>query len=173
ALFDTIAKIGLGAFISGLAGYLIAKASHRHDFRKEVFRRRMDRLESIALAVEAHYHVFHELWATYRGQHALWAEQKRSHPVAEELATLTSIAVKVQGTAGKVLDSEGYAHLLGEAALAKKLEDFRAAFAEFQKPFLRTSAFPSPKELVRLAEAVEAYRNEIFKILAREFKRPA
>jgi hypothetical protein len=51
-ILDTAVKIGLGAIVAGVSGFLLAKTQHRRDLDNEALRRRWDTLEWIAAEFE-------------------------------------------------------------------------------------------------------------------------
>jgi threonine dehydratase len=54
-VIDSAVKIGLGALISGLATYLVAKSSHDKTIAKERAQRKRDMLEAVAQHVTRHW----------------------------------------------------------------------------------------------------------------------
>lgn len=166
-IWDTAVKIGLGALISGIAGFLVARSTQQHDLTKERFRRRLDRLEAIGLAVEAHYRNIMAVAVEYGMIRMGMDKAGQTLPSDEELAKITKILDSVPTTAVKIHDSEGIALMLGYSELAKELEIFRTSFAEFQLATMVPVRFPPYKNLMPYADKCEAARLNIYKLIHR------
>src|SRR5690349_6945547 len=98
-VIDSAIKIGLGAAITAVSAWLTLRASHRHDFKKELFKRRLEKMEGIVTAVQAHYEVFVAMWAEYRMLHAIRQREGRSTPTQTELSEFRAVAKDVASTA--------------------------------------------------------------------------
>lgn len=170
-VLDSAIKIGLGAAITAVSAWLTLRASHRHDFKKELFRRRLEKLEGIVSAVQAHYEVFVAMWAEYRGQYAIRERDRRPLPTAEEISDFRATAKSVSTTASALHNSEGIAHLLEAPRIAEKIEKYRVAFAEFQMQFMNPLRWPAPDAVVAKAEAVRDMKDDLLHALADEFKK--
>ncbi|WP_146012888.1 hypothetical protein [Herbaspirillum sp. BH-1] len=62
-VLDTAVKVGLGALISGVATYWMAKLKTRDDMRRERLQRHQGLLENCAEQIEGFSHVFLRYWA--------------------------------------------------------------------------------------------------------------
>jgi hypothetical protein len=62
-VLDTAVKIGLGALISGIAAYLVAKLNHDRDIEKSRITRRRESLEDIAERLEKFYSCVLTWWS--------------------------------------------------------------------------------------------------------------
>jgi hypothetical protein len=72
-VLDTAVKIGLGAGITGLATFLIARQNHDRELRKLSFTRRQDSLEQVTEKAEAFFSAWRRYCSTlggiYSGRH--------------------------------------------------------------------------------------------------------
>jgi len=62
-VIDTAVKVGLGAAISGVSAYWMARSKSRDDSRRERMVRHHDLLEKSAEQLENFSHIFFRYWA--------------------------------------------------------------------------------------------------------------
>ena len=72
---DTAVKIGVGAIITGVTAYFIARREHTHDFEKEYFKRRQDVIEKVAEKFEETHIFFLDLCLDYFGYVKSYAQE--------------------------------------------------------------------------------------------------
>lgn len=66
-VLDTAIKIGLGATLTGLASYFIARHNHDRDLKKMAFARRLETLEQVAEKAELHFSAWRRYCASLGG----------------------------------------------------------------------------------------------------------
>jgi hypothetical protein len=72
-------------------------------------------------------------------------------------------------TAAKAMEAEGLAHMLGEREIARKLAEFRLAFADFTLSFRNPDLMAPPSNSQSAASKVERVRNEAYEMIAKKF----
>ena len=118
---DSAVKIGLGALISGLATYWLAKASHHKAIEKERAQRRRDLLERAAQDVAT----FDDLLAKFLRKIRVWLDTNPTQPMSEsERADLVSLENAVYESFNELTSAVTKLVLLGEVKCQKLLRAY-------------------------------------------------
>lgn len=132
-IVDTAIKVGLGALISGLGAFWIAKVNYARELEKEKLnyerelekeriRRRRDLLEAVALGVETFSHAVMKNWssARYFAQSKQSGEEEQKRRLSNLAATVKNLfdAFKEESNAGAKL------RLLGEQQCYSLLDEY-------------------------------------------------
>jgi hypothetical protein len=117
---DSAVKIGLGAIISGLATYWLAKANHNKTIEKERSQRKRDTLEGIAQQVAT----FDDLTGKYLRRVRLWLANE-SEPMSEtERSDLTRLQASIYEASNQLTGAETKLLLLGEVKCNELLKEY-------------------------------------------------
>jgi hypothetical protein len=119
---DSAVKIGLGAIISGLATYWLAKASHDKTVEKERAQRKRDLLEIVAEQVAR----FDQFALSYWEKVVNWlAFTPPTEPMSETLrAELTKLESAIYDGYKELKSAEAKLLLLGEVKCQRLLRDY-------------------------------------------------
>jgi hypothetical protein len=128
-LADTAIKIGLGALISGLAGYFVAKLSLQKETKRLRTERRSQLLEVVANDVK-------QFTAAALRQWAFMTNWMAIHPIGSQLdeeskVEFTRIKADMYKAAGPLISAESKVLLLGES----KAQELLREYGEFVKPY--------------------------------------
>lgn len=74
AIIDTAVKIGLGALISGLGGYLVTSSNQSHEDKKELRNRKLNIIESAAEHTHEYINSFKDLLSVIDGVRKTYPE---------------------------------------------------------------------------------------------------
>ncbi len=121
-VLDSAVKIGLGALISGLATYWLAKTNHYKTVEKERAQHKRDLIEVIAQQVASHDQVVHR----YRSVGVNWLHftsktEAMSDAKSEELRKL---AAEFHETKKEIIGAEAKLLLLGEMKFYEILREY-------------------------------------------------
>ena|SRR5687767_10077874 len=118
---DSAVKIGLGALISGIATYLLARANYRKEMQQEHLRRRTDLLEGVAQQVA----VFDQAVVIYLRSLVHWLMSMPGTEMSGETFTeLSKLNVQHQDAGKELKSAEAKLLLLGEVNCQKHLRDY-------------------------------------------------
>jgi hypothetical protein len=154
-IVDTAVKIGLGALISGVAAYFIAKLNHDREAQKAQTTRKRDLLEGIAEQVESFTHTALKYWALTR-ERATYERDGDEMPETRfsEWQNISSVALR--DSYKEMTNAEAKLLLLGEDECQKLLREYGEYVSKFK------SESYSSKLLAELSEAqIQEYRKEI------------
>lgn len=153
ALLDTIVKISLGALISGLVTYYVAKLNHERELRKIIATRRMDSLEKISEKAEQFIFGWRQ-WASIvagilKGRNAPLSEfsdsqwkliQSKDKKLIEDKEHLYQVLARLR--------------LLGGNDAANHLLRISKAIGGFRDPVILKGAIPSIEELAQVRQVI-------------------
>lgn len=171
SILDTTVKVGIGAAITGLMAFALEARKNRHDLIRERFHRRLDRLESIGLAIEGQHKISIDFSAKLHSICALLKSEQREHASDTEYEQLSLAISTVPEAMLSIHRSEGIAYMIGCRSLAVSLEEFRIAFSQFQLGLLGKPLPQAREDLGPLALQIEELRKEIYEIIYQESKR--
>jgi hypothetical protein len=145
-VLDSAVKIGLGALISGLAAYWIAKTNHNKTLERERTQRRCDLLEVIAQQVSA----FNQIALKHRAYIANWdkftaATEQMTDTTKKELLEL---AERLTDARRELTDAEGKLLLIGEVKCQRLLKEYKDSTRPYKEIINRESIY----------EGMEAYK---------------
>lgn len=171
-VFDTAVKIGLGAALTGIFSFLLARRDHSHELDKEVMRRRQDLLERISSDFEAFHQVVIEIYtahATHRNSLEALKIEPGKGPVNDKLHEAIS---RLTPALKHCHTLEGQLMLLGMSEAASRLMSYRLAVTDLQSlPGLFGSG-PSAEEFKKMTNACAVLRNEFYAILQKFYCSP-
>ncbi len=141
-VLDTAVKIGLGAGITGLASYLIAKHNHDRDLIKVAFTRRQESLEQVTEKTEVHF----SAWRRYCG--SLGGIYSGRNPPAPSFSEQQWKKVRLRDTAFlESRDGMGHAvarlRLLGLTNAADLVNEYNAIVGEFRDKMILQKETPT------------------------------
>jgi hypothetical protein len=121
-VLDTAIKIGLGALISGLAAYWVAKLNHDREREKLRAQRRRELLEAVAEQVEVfsqavlHHWAFVINWVTFTPPNEQMSDETRNE--------LRKIQSELSAAFKEITSAEAKLLLLGEVPCQKLLRAY-------------------------------------------------
>lgn len=130
-VIDTAVKVGLGALISGLSSYWMAKSKSQDDFRHEKIKRHHELLEDAAEQIEKFSHVLLRYWALMiefvrtRQQNQEWA--------AEKLEELQKTKAELFGAYSELTSAESKFLLLGCREAQQSLRNYGDLAKRFRR----------------------------------------
>jgi hypothetical protein len=162
-VINSAVKIGLGALISGLATYLVAKSSRDKTIAKERAQRKRDMLEAVAQHVSAFHNAALGYWAAVTN----WlAFTPPNEPMAEiKHAELGRLGQKVSVTDAELVTADAKLLILGEMKSHTLLRDYGKSIVHFR---VETVA----ARQITVAQ-LEEYRETINKTLDAFFAEPS
>jgi hypothetical protein len=119
---DSAVKIGLGALLSGVGAFTVARMNHSREIEKERLRRRRELYETVAEQVETFTHVVLKYWsimieiARYRGGN-------REMP-AERVARIDPVRDELYHAFKEMTSAEAKLLLLGQKSAQRLLRDY-------------------------------------------------
>lgn len=121
-VIDTAVKVGLGAFISGISGYWMAKTKTRDELRRERLIRHHVLLEKSAEQIENFSQFFLRYWALII-EFVRYREQKTQPPQAR-IEELAKSKAELFDAFADLTSAESKLFLLGHAEAQKSLRNF-------------------------------------------------
>ena len=142
---DTAVKIGLGALITSLGAYGLARRTHSGELERERLRGRKQLLEEVALQVETVTHVALKYWA-------LIMEFTRNRELGMDLAThrreeLDRTKLELFASFKEFSGAEGKLLLLAEKEPERKLREYGEFIGAFRRKFYEENAQMTEPEL--------------------------
>jgi hypothetical protein len=129
-IIDTAVKIGLGALISGVTAYLIARLNHNREMEKARAIRRRELLETIAEQVETFTHVVLKYWALTE-ERAVYERDDRPMPEDRQSEWKEAYSA-IPGIFKEMTSAEAKLLLLGEKEAQRLLRDYGDYVGEFK-----------------------------------------
>ena len=126
-VIDTAVKIGLGAVITGVASYFIAKSNQKHEVDREHLRRARDTLETVSEELEKVHKYSVELYAAAS---VFLNKPPGTHPPPQDDESLVTQAID---TARILHRLESRLLLLGLKGAESVMRDYLGAMRAFQK----------------------------------------
>ncbi len=153
-VLDTAVKIGLGAAISGIAAYLLARDSHTRDLEKVKYIRRQEALEMMADNAEKHFSAWRDLASSLGGMYGgsnppdpEFSEAQWRRIIEQDRAFISTHA-----SFGHMLSRIG---LLGLSDVIKPVNAYIALMREFRDPMMLSRTTPPREEFERVRAGVK------------------
>jgi hypothetical protein len=161
-VLDTAVKIGLGAIITGLATYWVAKANRHKTVERERAQRKRDLLEVVAEQTAR----FDQFALGYWEKVANWlAFTPRTEPMPETLkAELSKLESEISGGYKDLKSAEAKLLLLGEAKCQRLLRDYGEFVTIYRQDVIgaRNLEVEDPREYKeQLRQRREKFLNEL------------
>jgi hypothetical protein len=153
-VIDTAVKIGLGALISGAAGYWIAKLNHDREIEKDRVHRRRELLESVAEQVETFTQNALHYWAV------LTDDTRRLEATPELLASFKELT-----------SAESKLLLLGENECQKLVREYGEYVKGFREQFMLKGKLATGAEQKEFRENILSQRVTVFHALSAAYNR--
>lgn len=161
-VIDSAVKIGLGAAISGVAAYWLAKANHRKEIEKRQSQRKCELMEGVAQQVA----IFDQSVVSFLRVSGDWLDLPHSNTAMspETLERLTGLDYDHDVCAKDLKSAEAKLLLLGEAKCQMLL---RAYMEEARLPYVesvaerRVTGDSLTKRLEDIRQEREAFFNEL------------
>lgn len=169
-VIDTAVKVGLGAAISGVSAYWMARSKSRDDSRRERMVRHHDLLEKSAEQLENFSHIFFRYWALI--VEFVRMREKGNEPSKEKLEELARTKTELFDAFSDLTSAESKLLLLGHTEAQKLLREY----GDLTKQ-IRRSAWDGNKSLTesqmdecraKVLESREKLFNELSRIYQRE-----
>jgi hypothetical protein len=170
-ILDTAVKIGLGALISGITAYYLAKLNHHRDIEKAHIARRRELLEVIAKQIESFTKAAMMYWArtTERAEY----ERRDIQIPEEQLSSWREAYSNLASAFTELTDAEAILLLLGEEESQRLIR----AFGDYVKEFRQGSYVGGNKLAIATAsfykekrEGILAKRQSLFRSLSAVYK---
>lgn len=145
SVLDTVAKIGLGAAISGGVTYSVAKLNHDRELKKIGATRRIDLLEKISEQAEQYFYSWRKLASAlggiYNGRDA--PEENFSDAQWKRIIERDKEFIAAREHEFQVL---ARLRLLGANEAANNLVELTKLLAEFRDPMILKRTMPTHKQ---------------------------
>lgn len=167
-LIDTALKVGLGAAISGVAMYGIARYRHQSDMRKEAAARRVEILTDATALVETYFIAFGKCEARLTG---LLRQGVSPGPLAQErLESYRRADVELTDARAVRHNASSKLALIGEFEAADLISSIGMVEKKLRDKVIFEQCLPSEAEVKQIAEEMRAVRAALLLKLAAAFR---
>ena len=179
SIADTAVKIGLGAAISGVFGWLIARHTTRSAITKLIFERRSDRLATVAEQYEAFFQAYLKYTNLLSGLASAGASASRDDPTGavypQMLAQGATDATRLKGEMFAKMELTFYGQstlmLLGETECREAAEKLLFAITYANQKIKFDGATVDLTALPQCHAAVSAARKTFYSEMAKAFRK--
>ncbi len=165
-ILDTIAKVGVGALISGISSLYILKKKQKGELDKLGNQRRVEHFEDISQKVGAVNHIFSKysslaIESTRYGD--AWPAARR-----EELDEVTNELVAAYA---KLAEAESVLLLLGEKRMEKALKLYTTKIANFRKEVYVGRQDIEESQIIAIKKEISVLKEQFYDILSLRYDR--
>ena len=161
-IVDTAVKVGLGAVISGVITYFVARLNHKREIEKSITNRRIELLEGLAQQIQ----IFHTSALRYWALTCLRAEYERSDEEMPEDQLVSWREAYDEDVFPELGNAEAKLLLMGEVGCAKLARDYGNFVNEF-----RSASFMGGEKLsITVASELEEHRTQLLEKRAELFR---
>lgn len=166
---DTAVKIGLGAIISGIATYRVARQNHDHEHKKDKIARRVDGIERAAADTDLYFDVFGDLIAITDG-HITRFPNKKTFDLTDdvdidlyrELRNVDDVFVSSRSHLSNAISR---LHLLGLAEITVPLEEIQQIESNIRTEILFDLTLPTKDKLQTWRDDIKAAKLQFFEAI--------
>lgn len=165
-IVDTAVKIGLGALISGVVAYLIARLNHAKEIDKEYIKRRRDMVQSIAAEFQSCHQRQMELFI--RINRAIEARKSGRSVTQIEADAIAGLLQEIIPITREVTNTAARLRLLGEVEAAELVGQYMNFVSGIGERF--NQGAPSPN-IEADCNNMELMKNSLFTKLSEALRR--